>query len=128
LLINLMKAIIWIFLRWWQALASLQRSLSIDNWWYFTNFRWMQKTSNALWSGGGNASLCSQMLVFWLEKYWGLLVPKLKLKQYFPLLVYLIWKDVIYNFKNLENFIFMSKNWPNDVRVGCKAPSSLVVW
>jgi hypothetical protein len=28
--------------------------------------------------------------------------------------------------ENLENRISMSKNWPNDVRVGCEAPSSLV--
>jgi hypothetical protein len=28
--------------------------------------------------------------------------------------------------KNLENLVFANKNWPNDVRVGCKAPSSLL--
>jgi hypothetical protein len=28
--------------------------------------------------------------------------------------------------KNYENLIFVNKNWPNDVKVGCKAPSNLV--
>ncbi len=27
--------------------------------------------------------------------------------------------------KNLEKFIFVNKNWPNDCRVGCKSPSNL---
>ncbi len=26
---------------------------------------------------------------------------------------------------NLDNFIFVSKNWPNDPRVNCSSPSSL---
>jgi hypothetical protein len=28
--------------------------------------------------------------------------------------------------ENLENIIFVNKNWPNDVKVDCKVPSSLV--
>jgi hypothetical protein len=28
--------------------------------------------------------------------------------------------------ENLENIILVKKNWPNDVRVGCKVPFSLV--
>jgi hypothetical protein len=28
--------------------------------------------------------------------------------------------------KNFEKIIFANKNWPNDVKVGCKAPSNLV--
>jgi len=28
--------------------------------------------------------------------------------------------------KNLENLIFVNKNWPNDPRIGCKSPSSWV--
>ncbi len=28
--------------------------------------------------------------------------------------------------KNLEKLIFVSKNWPNDLRVGCKSPFNLV--
>ncbi len=35
-------------------------------------------------------------------------------------------KDVIYNNKNLEKLILLNKNWPNDVRVGCKSPNDLV--
>jgi hypothetical protein len=27
---------------------------------------------------------------------------------------------------NFERLIFVNKNWPNDVKVGCKAPSNLV--
>jgi hypothetical protein len=27
---------------------------------------------------------------------------------------------------NLDNFIFVSKNWPNDPRVNCSSPSSLI--
>ncbi len=29
-------------------------------------------------------------------------------------------EDVVYKSKNLEILIFVSKNWPNDARVGCK--------
>jgi len=28
--------------------------------------------------------------------------------------------------KNLEILIFFKKNWPNDPKIGCKSPSSLV--
>jgi hypothetical protein len=28
--------------------------------------------------------------------------------------------------ENLENLIFVSKNWPSDLRDGCKLPSNLV--
>ncbi len=27
--------------------------------------------------------------------------------------------------KNLDKLIFVSKNWPNDPKIGCKSPSSL---
>ncbi len=27
--------------------------------------------------------------------------------------------------KNLDKLIFVSKNWPNDPRIGCKSPFSL---
>jgi hypothetical protein len=27
---------------------------------------------------------------------------------------------------NLEKLIFVNKNWPNDLRIGCKSPSNLV--
>jgi hypothetical protein len=26
----------------------------------------------------------------------------------------------------LEKFIFVNKNWPNDTRVGCEVPSSMI--
>jgi hypothetical protein len=28
--------------------------------------------------------------------------------------------------KNLDKVIFVNENWPNDLRIGCKAPSNLV--
>ncbi len=28
--------------------------------------------------------------------------------------------------ENLEKLIFVNKNWPNDLKIGCKFPSSLV--
>ncbi len=28
--------------------------------------------------------------------------------------------------ENLEKLIFVSKNWPNDLRIGCKSPSNLL--
>jgi hypothetical protein len=28
--------------------------------------------------------------------------------------------------KNLDNLIFVSKNWPNDPRIGCKSPFNLI--
>jgi hypothetical protein len=29
-------------------------------------------------------------------------------------------------FKNVDNLIFVNKNWPNDPRIGCKSLYSLV--
>ncbi len=28
--------------------------------------------------------------------------------------------------ENLEKLIFFNKNWPNDLKIGCKSPSSLM--
>jgi Holliday junction resolvase len=28
--------------------------------------------------------------------------------------------------ENLEKLIFVNKNWPNDLRIGCKSPSNLL--
>ncbi len=28
--------------------------------------------------------------------------------------------------ENLEKLIFVNKNWPNDLKIGCKSPSNLV--
>jgi hypothetical protein len=28
--------------------------------------------------------------------------------------------------ENLEKFIFVNKNWPNDPKIGCKSPSNLL--
>jgi hypothetical protein len=28
--------------------------------------------------------------------------------------------------ENLEKLIFVSKNWPNDPKIGCKSPSNLL--
>ncbi len=28
--------------------------------------------------------------------------------------------------ENLEKLIFVSKNWPNDLRIGCKSPSNVL--
>jgi hypothetical protein len=30
--------------------------------------------------------------------------------------------------EHLDNLIFVSKKWPNDLRVGCKSPSNLVAF
>jgi hypothetical protein len=37
-----------------------------------------------------------------------------------------ILKDVAYKFKNLKNLIFVTKNWLNDPKVGCKSFCNLV--
>ncbi len=34
--------------------------------------------------------------------------------------------DVICKLKNLEKLIFVNKNWPNDLKIGCKSPSNLL--
>jgi hypothetical protein len=31
-----------------------------------------------------------------------------------------------FTIRNLEKFIFVNKNWPNDCRVSCKSPSNLL--
>jgi hypothetical protein len=28
--------------------------------------------------------------------------------------------------ENLEKLIFVNKNWPNDLKIGCKSPSNLL--
>jgi len=54
----------------------------------FPKYQMDAKTSSALWNGGGNMKPWFQLLTFWLNKYWGLLVFKLKLKESFLLLGY----------------------------------------
>jgi hypothetical protein len=43
---------------------NLQRSLLIENYYYFIDIRWIQKISNAFWSGGRNMKLYFQLLAF----------------------------------------------------------------
>ncbi len=51
----------------------------------------------------------------------------MKLWIFFPLLKFLtIWGKCHLQSKNLEKLISVNKNWPNDARVGCKAPNNLV--
>jgi hypothetical protein len=38
----------------------------------------------------------------------------------------LVLGDVIYNQFFSDNLIFINKKWPNDFRIGCKSPFSLV--
>ncbi len=28
----------------------------------------------------------------------------------------------------MDKLIFVNENWPNDLKIGCKAPSNLVEW
>jgi hypothetical protein len=43
---------------------EVAKELVNENYCYFINIRWMQKISNAFWSGGRNMKLCFQLLVF----------------------------------------------------------------
>jgi hypothetical protein len=52
---------------------------------------------------------------------------KLKQKEFFSLAAILTnLKRCRLQTENLEKLIFVNKNWPNDLRIGCKSPSNLV--
>jgi hypothetical protein len=52
---------------------------------------------------------------------------KLKQKEFFLWPKYLpTLGDVICKLKKLEKLIFVSKNWPNELKIGCKFPSNLL--
>jgi hypothetical protein len=87
----------------------------------------MQKTSSALWSGGKNMNLCSQLLVFFSKQILRIIGSQIEIEKIFSLILILTnLKKCHLQLENLENLISVSKNWPNDVRGSCKAPSSLL--
>ncbi len=75
---------------------------------------------SVLENGGENMNLYFQLLSSLPTRFlesWDL---KLKLREFFPWLGYWwIWKYV-------NKLIFTSKNWPNDLRVGCYSTSTLI--
>ncbi len=66
------------------------------------------------------------LLVFQFARFWALLDHKFKQKQNFHQLKYsLTLGDVIWRLKFFK-YIFVNKNWLNDLRTRCKSPSNLV--
>jgi hypothetical protein len=87
----------------------------------------MWKTSSALWSGGKNMNLCSQLLVFFSRQILRIISSQIEIERIIFLIHILTnLKNCHLQLENLENLISVSKNWPNDVRVGCKALSGLL--
>jgi hypothetical protein len=87
----------------------------------------MQKTSRALWSGAKNMNLCSQLLVFFVPKKLRVIGSQIEIEKIFSLIhIQINLKNCHLKLENLENLISVNKNWPNDVRIGCKAFSSLL--
>jgi len=67
------------------------------------------------------------MLVFFSRQILGMISSQIEIERIFFLIhIFTNLKKCHLQLENLENLNSMTKNWPNDVRVGCKAPSSLL--
>jgi len=51
---------------------------------------------------------------------------KLKRKDFSLVGIQLTLEDCHLQTENLKKLIFVNKNWPNDLRIGCKSPSNII--
>jgi hypothetical protein len=72
-------------------------------------------------------NLCSQLLGFFFRQILRIIGSQIEIEKIF-LLTHILTnlKKCHLQLKYIENLISMNKNWPNDVRVGCKALSSFL--
>jgi hypothetical protein len=76
---------------------------------------------------GKNINLCSQSLVFFSKQILGIISSQIEIEKVFSLIHILTnLKKCHLQLEYLENLISMNTNWPNGVRVCCKAPSNLL--
>jgi hypothetical protein len=74
-----------------------------------------------------NMNLCPNYWFFFSKQILGIIGSQIEIEKMFSLTHILInLKKCHLHLENLENLISMNKNWPNDVRVCCKAPSCLL--
>jgi intracellular sulfur oxidation DsrE/DsrF family protein len=70
---------------------------------------------------------CSQFLVFFSKQILGLIGSQIDIERIFSIIHILTNLEKYHlQLENLENLISMTKNWPNDVRVGVQAHSSML--
>jgi hypothetical protein len=64
---------------------------------------------------------------FLAEQILGVIGFQIETKRIFSLFGILInFRRCRWLTENLEKVIFVNKNWPNDLKIGCKSPSNLV--
>jgi hypothetical protein len=87
----------------------------------------MLKTSNVHCSGGKNMRTCFLIVGFCARQILGIVGCQIEIERIFSLIGILTnLRRYHLQSKNLDKLIFVSKNWPNDLRIGCKIPSNLV--
>jgi len=62
---------------------------------------------------------------FCAKKILGIVGYQIELEKIFSLIGILISFKRCLQSKILDKLIFINKNWPNDLRIGCKSPSRL---
>ncbi len=64
---------------------------------------------------------------FCAKQILGIVGSQFEMERIFSLVgIFTSHKECLLQSKNLDNLIFVNTNWPNDPRIGCKSPSSLV--
>ncbi len=88
---------------------------------------WMQKTLNVLWSGAGNMSFVFKYYYnFCWSNFWHYGVQD-KTKKIFLLVgIFTKLRRFCLQLNNLDKLIFVNKNWPNDLKVGCSSLFDLI--
>jgi hypothetical protein len=102
-------------------------SLLFKNVLYFEDIKWMEKTSNAFWNGGGENEFMFPIIILLVWQIWGIVSFQIEIERIFFL------ANILTNLKsyhlqsnNLEKLIFVNKNQLNDAKVDCKVPFNLV--
>ncbi len=79
-------------------------------------FQWWEKHESVFLIVG----FCAKQIL-------GIVGSQFEMERIFSLVrIFTSHKECLLQSKNLDNLIFVNTNWPNDLRIGCKSPSSLV--
>ncbi len=102
---------------------NLQRNLSIENYSYFMDIRWMQKDIKCLLEWWRKHETMFSTIGFLVKYILG--IVKFEIENFFSLAkIFINLRRCHLQFlKNLEKLIFANKNWSNDTIMG---PNNLV--
>jgi len=107
---------------------NLQRNLSIENYCYSMDIRWMQKYIKCLLEWWRKHETMFSTIGFLVKYILGIVNFQIEIFKFFSLVKILInlRRCHLQFLKNLEKLIFVNKNWSNDMMVDCKASNNLV--